>query len=267
MLWRYAVQMPQSPRPGEVTSTLTRRIVAPNPGPMTLDGTNSYLIGTGGDSVVVDPGPLIETHLDALAAGDVGVVLITHRHGDHTEASVEFARRTGAVVRAADPAFCIGGAPLVDGEEIQAAGVLIRVLATPGHTDDSVCFHLPDDGAHGSVLTGDTILGRGTTVIIPPDGGLGDYLSSLDRLEAVGAATVLPAHGPVLPDLAATARAYREHRMARLDEVRAALAGRAASDDPDTVALVTDVVYADIDPAVRFAAEASVRAQLMYLAD
>jgi glyoxylase-like metal-dependent hydrolase (beta-lactamase superfamily II) len=125
-----------------------------------------------------------------------------------------------------------------------------------------VCFHLPDDGAHGSVLTGDTILGRGTTMLDYPDGTLRDYLESLDLLEALGRATVLPAHGPVLPSLAAIANAYRRHRLERLAQIREALdeLGRDA-----TLAAVTDAVYADVDPSVRRAAEMSVAAQLNYL--
>ncbi len=254
--------------PGESTSALTRRVLAPNPGLMTLDGTNSYVIGTGESTVVVDPGPLDDAHVAALAARPVALILVTHFHHDHTDASVELARRTGAPVRAWDAAFCVGAAPLEDGEEITAAGTRIRVTHTPGHTADSVSFQLPDDGPHGSVITGDTILGRGTTVIIPPEGGLSDYLASLDRLEALGPATVLPAHGPVLPDLTAVCTQYREHRMTRLADVRAALAaaGHAAADDPDTVRMVTDAVYTDVPESVRFAAESSVRAQLIYLA-
>ena len=250
--------------PAEImrTSPLTRSLLAPNAGPMTLDGTNSYLIGAPDSRsiVVVDPGPLHEDHLAALAAaGRVELVLISHRHADHTAAGVRFAQLVGAPVRAFDPAFCVNGAPLRDGELIAAAGTSIRVLATPGHTDDSVCLHLPGDGPAGSVLTGDTILGRGTTII---DGALADYLASLEALRALGPATVLPAHGAILPDLAAACTAYLAHRHERLDQVRAALASLGSD---ATVAQVTDLVYAQTDVAVRFAAEASVRAQLTYL--
>jgi glyoxylase-like metal-dependent hydrolase (beta-lactamase superfamily II) len=244
------------------TSPFTRSLLAPNAGPMTLEGTNSYLIGAPDAKtiVVVDPGPLDEAHLAALAAaGRVELVLVTHRHADHSAASVRFAALTGAPVRAFDLAYCVNGATLVDGELILAAGTSIRVVATPGHTDDSVCLHLPGDSPTGSVLTGDTILGRGTSII---DGALADYLASLDRLRAIGPAIVLPAHGPVLPDLTAICDAYLAHRNERLDQVRAVLStlGRDAS-----IAQVTDVVYAQTDAAVRFAAEASVRAQLAYL--
>jgi glyoxylase-like metal-dependent hydrolase (beta-lactamase superfamily II) len=255
------ITRPQHTSP-QHTSPLTRSLLAPNAGPMTLEGTNSYLIGAPDSSsiVVVDPGPLDEGHVAALAAaGRVELVLVTHRHADHTAASVRFAALTGAPVRAFDPAYCVGGDPLGNGELIAAAGTSIRVVATPGHTDDSVCLHLPGDGPTGSVLTGDTILGRGTSII---DGTLADYLTSLEVLRALGPATVLPAHGPVLPDLAASCTAYLAHRHERLDQVRAALATLGAD---ATVAQVTDVVYAQTDAAVRFAAEASVRAQLVYL--
>ncbi|WP_309075617.1 MBL fold metallo-hydrolase [Paenarthrobacter sp.] len=247
------------------SSELTRFRLAPNPGPMSLDGTNSYVIGAPGSRhvAVVDPGPEDEQHLAALAsAGVVDVVLITHRHADHTEASARFHQITGAPVRAALPEHCHGGEPLMGGEVLTAGGVEIRVVATPGHTSDSLCFHVPDDGPSGSVLTGDTILGRGTTVLDYPDGRLGDYLASLDRLETIGPATLLPAHGPVLPALDEKCREYRDHREQRLEQIRTALKhlGEDAS-----IAAVTDAVYPDVDPSVRWAAETSVAAQLDYL--
>ena len=247
------------------STDLTRFRLAPNPGPMSLHGTNSYVLSAPGSAsvVVVDPGPLDEEHLQELTRfGAVELVLVTHRHADHTAASQRFAELTGAPVRAADPAHCHGGAPLAGGEVLHAAGVEIRVLATPGHTSDSVCFHLPGDGVHGAVLTGDTILGVGTTVLDYPDGRLGDYLDSLDRLEALGPATVLPAHGPLLPALDSIVRAYRDHRLDRLAQIRAALAELGADAAVEDVA---DAVYASVDPAVRPAAELSVAAQLDYL--
>lgn len=235
---------------------------------MSLNGTNSYLLaGSGSEAVVVvDPGPLDELHLGALqSAGRVDLVLITHHHRDHTEASARFHELTGAPVRAMDPEQCHGGNVLGDGEVISAAGVRINVLATPGHTADSVCFHLPDDGPTGSVLTGDTVLGRGTTVLCYPDGTLGNYLDSLDRLESLGEARTLPAHGPPLPSIGEISRAYRVHRLERLEQVRAALLTLGRSADVADVVAVTDLVYADVDPSVRRAAEQSVAAQLHYL--
>jgi glyoxylase-like metal-dependent hydrolase (beta-lactamase superfamily II) len=233
---------------------------------MSLEGTNTYLISSAGSgtSVVVDPGPADEGHLQSVAGrGPVELILVTHRHGDHTAGSLRLHELTGAPVRAADSGHCHGGGrPLEDGETIQAGGVEIEVVATPGHTSDSVCFRLPEDGPGGSVLTGDTILGRGTTVLDFPDGTLGDYLHSLDRLEALGAATVLPAHGPMLPSLSATARAYREHRLERLGQIRGAL--DLLGGDAE-VSAVADVVYSDVEPRLRRAVEMSVAAQLHYL--
>ncbi|MCQ1954888.1 MBL fold metallo-hydrolase [Arthrobacter sp. zg-Y826] len=254
------------PESGVVRSSdLTRVRLAPNPGPMSLDGTNSYVVAApgSGSTVVVDPGPQDEGHLQALAdAGTVELVLITHRHPDHTEASRRFAELTGAPVRAFDPAFCVSGKPLAADEEISAAGVDIRVLATPGHTSDSVCFWLPDDGANGSVLTGDTILGRGTTVLDYPDGNLGDYLDTLDMLSRLGPAMVLPGHGPVQADLSSMVLTYRDHREERLEQIRTAL----EQAGPDAGAgEIADLVYSDVPANVRRAAELSVAAQLAYL--
>jgi glyoxylase-like metal-dependent hydrolase (beta-lactamase superfamily II) len=234
-----------------------------NPGPMTLDGTNTWLLrGSESDaSIVVDPGQSDVTHLDRLvaAAPDIAVALVTHRHFDHCQLAAELHARTGAPVRAVDPAFCHGAPPLRDGETIHAAGLEVTVLATPGHTADSVSFVV---GKAEAVLTGDTVLGRGTTVVAHPDGVLGPYLESLRRLAALGDATVLTGHGPELPSIAEVAAMYLAHREERLDEVRAALARLG----PDATARqIVEVVYADVDESLWFAADLSVEAQLAYL--
>ena len=268
------------------TTVLTRRLLAPNPGPMTLDGTNSWLVGAPGqrDVVVVDPGPADRGHLEALAAaGRTVLTLITHRHADHAGAVDEFHALTGAPVRAFLPELCRGAGPLADRETIEAAGVRIEVLHTPGHTADSVCLHLPDDtplpraeddrdgadddgdhggGRRGSVLTGDTVLGRGTTVLDHPDGTLGAYLRSLHRLAVLGEALVLPGHADVRPDLERTCEDLLEHRMERLAEVREAVRslGRGA-----TLEAITARIYHDVPPDVLPAARLSVGAQLAYL--
>lgn len=251
---------------------------APNAGPMTLDGTNTYVLRAPGSLrvVVVDPGPIDEGHLAEIERfGIVELILLTHRHHDHSDAVAQFAAKTGAVARAVDERWCIGGEPLVDGELIEAAGLRIEVVATPGHTSDSVCFVLADDatpdgqpGAAGSVLTGDTILGRGTTVIAHPDGSLADYLDSLARLRARGSLRVLPAHGPELPDLVAVCDAYLAHRHGKLQQVQAAI-GVLPPDpaDAEIVECVIAAVYTDAPESVLPAARASVRAQLAYLAD
>ncbi|MFA4841517.1 MAG: MBL fold metallo-hydrolase [Agrococcus sp.] len=235
------------------------RFLAPNPGPMTLEGTNTYVLG---GQVVVDPGPADAGHIERLVALRPRLILVTHRHPDHTEGASELARSTGAVLRGLDPDECLGGEPLVDGEWIPVDDVELQIVATPGHTADSVCIVVPGR----AVLTGDTILGRGTTVIMHPDGAVGPYLASLDRLEELGDLQALPGHGEPLPSVAAVAREYRAHRLERLAQVRAALERLGTTAADASVAAVTDEVYADVDPSVRQAAEASTAAQLAYLA-
>jgi glyoxylase-like metal-dependent hydrolase (beta-lactamase superfamily II) len=257
--------------PRRVTGTAAV-LLAGNPSPMTLDGTNTWVLGSRG-SVVVDPGPDDAEHVQrvARAAPGVRLVLITHWHHDHTGGVPLLCRLTGAAVRAADPGRCFGSSgaappgsagavPLADGEMIEVDDVALRVLATPGHTVDSVCFEL---AGGGGVLTGDTVLGRGTTVIIPGDGDLGDYLGSLRRLGSLPAGLpVLPGHGPDLPDLAITVREYLRHREQRLDQIRAALGELGPT---ATAGRIVEHVYTDVDPRLRPVAELSVQAQLDYL--
>jgi glyoxylase-like metal-dependent hydrolase (beta-lactamase superfamily II) len=244
-------------------------VLAPNPGPMSLDGTNTWVLlePGGARAAVVDPGPLDEGHLaEVLAVTErlgarVAMILLTHGHPDHAESAGRFAELTGAPVRALDPALRLGEEGLADGDVLELDGLEIRVLGTPGHTSDSLSFLLPADGA---LLTGDTILGRGSTVIAHPDGRLGDYLDSLRylrRLAEQGQASVmLPGHGGVLDQPLAAIDHYLTHRQARLAQVEAALA---AGDQ--TAAEVVRRVYADVDPELWPVAELSVLAQLEYL--
>jgi glyoxylase-like metal-dependent hydrolase (beta-lactamase superfamily II) len=211
-----------------------RCVLAPNPSPMTLDGTNTWILAEPGSprAVVVDPGPAHAGHLHRVrdqvaAAGQrVAQILLTHSHPDHAE------------------------------------GAEIRVVATPGHSADSVCLHLPADGA---LLTGDTVLGRGTTVIAG-DGNLTAYLESLDRLrqltDQAGLTALLPGHGPMLSDPGATLDYYISHRHERLAEVQAAL--DAGDRTPDEIVAR---IYRDVDRALWPYAAFSVRAALQYLAD
>ncbi|MGB5151557.1 MAG: MBL fold metallo-hydrolase [Mycobacterium sp.] len=236
-------------------------LLCDNQGMMTLDGTNTWVLrGPRSDEmVIVDPGPDDDDHIERIAAlGKIGLVLISHKHGDHTDGIDKLVDRTGAVVRAVGSGFLRGlGGPLVDGEVIEAAGLRIKVMATPGHTADSLSF-LVDD----AVLTADTVLGRGTTVIDDEDGSLAAYLESLRRLQGLGPRTVLPGHGPDLDDLAEIATTYLAHRQERLDQVRAAL--RVLGADA-TVKQVVAHVYTDVDEKLWPAAEKSTQAQLDYL--
>lgn len=236
-------------------------LLADNPGLMTLDGTNTWVLrGPGSDEmVVVDPGPDDADHIARLAElGPIPLVLISHKHEDHTGGIDKIVDATGAVVRSVGSGFLRGlGGPLTDGEVIEAAGLRITVLATPGHTVDSLSFVLDD-----AVLTADTVLGRGTTVIDDEDGSLAAYLESLRRLRGLGRRVVLPGHGPELPDLAAVSDMYLAHREERLEQVRAAL--RELGEDA-TARQVVEHVYTDVDEKLWDAAESSVRAQLDYL--
>jgi glyoxylase-like metal-dependent hydrolase (beta-lactamase superfamily II) len=248
-------------------------VLAPNASPMTLDGTNTWVLHDPdtGRSLVVDPGPPDEQHLSAVAeaAGDVQAVLLTHHHLDHSEAARGFAERVGCGVRALDPAYRLGDEGLGEGDVVAVGDLEVHVIATPGHTSDSLSFVLP---AQRAVLTGDTVLGRGTTVVAHPDGRLGAYLDSLDRLHALADAhnidVVWPGHGPVIDDALAALDFYISHRQERLAQVEAALSQLQAGGLADAVTLprqVVEIVYADIDPVLWGAAELSVRAQLDYL--
>lgn len=250
------------------TTTVSDRVasvLAPNPGVMTLDGTNTYVLREreGARSVVVDPGPLDAGHLDAVLAlaGEVALVLVTHHHGDHTEAVPRFAELTGAPTRAVSPEHCVGAEPLADGEVLDVDGLAVQVLHTPGHTADSACFLLP---AEDALLTGDTILGRGTTIVAHPDGRLGPYLDSLRAIRELVVTghveRLLPAHGPVLEDPASVVDFYLAHREERLEQVRRAVAAGAATPQD-----VVERVYADVDRSLWPAAERSVAAQLEHL--
>jgi glyoxylase-like metal-dependent hydrolase (beta-lactamase superfamily II) len=249
------------------------RVLAANPGPMTLDGTNTWILRAPDSdrAVVVDPGPMLEEHLRAVldaveaAGATVETVLLTHNHFDHSEGAAWFANQANCPVRSVDPAYRIPtdhAHGLAEGDVIGAGDLRIEVLPTPGHTLDSVCFWLPQDG---SLLTGDTVLGRGTSVVAHPDGALGPYLESLESLRAfanspAGVDRLLPGHGPVIDDPTGVLTYYLDHRRERLDQVRAAVA--AGHTTPEAI---VETVYADVGQHLWPAAERSVRAQLDYL--
>lgn len=244
-------------------------VLAPNPSPMTLDGTNTWIVmaQAGSQALVIDPGPLDEGHLQEVCriVADRGArvteTILTHAHLDHSEAGPRFAELTGSRLRALGR----GHDDLSDGSVVRFDGGDLRVVATPGHTSDSLSFALEADHA---LLTGDMILGRGTTVVAHPDGELAAYLDSLERIRALtgggGVSTILPGHGPVVPDAAAMVAFYQRHRAERLEQVRAALADGAAGED-DPVEGILRRVYAEVPQSVWPAARLSIRAQLEYL--
>jgi glyoxylase-like metal-dependent hydrolase (beta-lactamase superfamily II) len=246
----------------EQATTHALRLLAPNPGPMTLDGTNTWVLREPGDGpcVVVDPGPLDEGHLTRVAEhGPVSLIVLTHGHIDHAEGAARLRELTGAPVTALDPGLCVGADPLSQ-QANRFVGLDWLTLLTPGHSSDSVCFLLTADRA---LITGDTVLGRGTTVVAHPDGRLRDYLDSVQRLRDLADTDIdvlLPGHGPVVDDPIAVLDHYLAHRSERLEQVRAAMADGASSP-----ADVVRLVYADVDPSLWSAAEMSVRAQLDYL--
>jgi glyoxylase-like metal-dependent hydrolase (beta-lactamase superfamily II) len=256
-------------------------VLAPNANLMTLDGTNTWVLREPGArrGVVIDPGPPDASHLAAIeaAAGledgfSIGAVLLTHHHFDHSESAREFATRWGCGVRALDPEYRLGSEGLGDGDVVEVDGLEVRIVGTPGHTADSLSFWVP---AESAVLTGDTVLGRGTTVVAHPDGELGAYLDSLDRLHALAESreitAIWPGHGPVIEDALVALDYYIGHRAQRLDQVRAALEQLASEPHPEGIATedlprqVVEIVYTDVDPVLWGAAELSVRAQLAYL--
>lgn len=245
------------------------RIRADNPSPMTLTGTNTYVLHSRDDTsaVIVDPGPELPEHRDRLLAevGDrrLAAIVLTHQHADHSEMLGSIEDWAPEVpVHAVLERFSRHVPPVSDGDRIafgDGAADVLDVVATPGHTGDSISL------IHDGVLySGDTILGEGTTIVTHPEGSLGDYLLSLDRLRELydsGAyVRIEPAHGPTIDSPAEVIDHYRDHRRERIAQVRAALEQGAR-----TAAEVCDIVYHDVDARVRGAAEQIVRAQLSYL--
>ena len=253
------------PRTAELEPLVTR-VLAPNPSGMTLDGTNTYLVGApgSGQAVVVDPGPADDAHLAAveaaLAARDAEVVavLVTHHHGDHAEAAQPWGARFGAQVAAADPAVAgPDGRVLEPGEQLRLAGTTVGVVATPGHCSDHLAFRLDS----GAVLVGDHVLGRGTSVVTHPEGSVVAYLDSLRRVHDLGPSALYCGHGPELTeDPLAVLQYYAAHRGYREWQLLDALLPGS-----QTVDELVATVYAAVPQELWPAAAQSVRATLAKL--
>ncbi|MCC5949645.1 MAG: MBL fold metallo-hydrolase [Nitriliruptoraceae bacterium] len=239
------------------------RVLADNASPMTLDGTNTYLVGAPGtgEVLIVDPGPDDPDHRqrvdEAIAARDAAVraIVVTHHHLDHAEAAAAWGRAHGVeVVARAGEVAVPSTATVGDGDRIGLAGLDVEVVATPGHTRDHIALRL----GSGALLTGDHVLGRGSSVVAAPDGDLNAYLTSLRRVLDLGPDVLYPGHGPALrEDPSAVIRYYLEHRSYRERQILALLAAGARGPR----ALV-ETIYAEVDRRLWDAAEASTRATL-----
>lgn len=232
-------------------------ITAPNPGPYTLDGTKTYLIGT---SVVIDPGPEIPSHIEAIlaAAPELSTIVVTHRHADHAPAAAALRNRLN--VRLFAPAGSIAGAPidreLADGDRIETPLGPLEAIATPGHTAEHFCFLSPQ----GDLFTGDTILGEGTTTIFPPDGDMGRYLESLRQLRERRPKRIYPGHGPIRDDAVELIDFYIHHRLEREAQILGIL-----SEGESNLAAMRASVYPDLNPLLVVAAETQLSAHLIHL--
>lgn len=249
-------------------------VLCDNPSYTALEGTNTWIVRAAEDSraIVVDPGPEDEGHLNVVSAcaGEVALILVTHRHDDHASGAQRLRQLTGAPIRAYDPSYCNGAPALQDGEIVTVEGITpqLEVVHTPGHTADSTSFFVWSEEAGSShlegIITGDTIVGRHTVLLSETDGDLGEYLKTLDMLEKRGKGVPLfPGHGPDLDDSSKVARKYIDRRHYRLDQIKQV--HQEIGEDVDLKTLV-DEMYDDVDPVLRHAAEQSTRTALKYLA-
>lgn len=232
------------------------RVLAPNPGIRELEGTNTWIVGYG-PSVVIDPGPEDEGHLREVLreAGPVAAVLLTHDHPDHAPAASVFASMTGAPIYAVRPPP--EGERLRDGQVVAAGGVSVTAVATPGHAPDHVVFWAAQERA---LFTGDSVLGRGTSVIDPPEGDLIQYLRSLKRMRHLSPRTIYPGHGPVVLNGVAKLEEYLEHRAMREEQVLTAL-----GDTPRAPEEMVPEIYVGYPADVHELAARSVLAHLLKL--
>ena len=231
------------------------RVVAPNPGPYTGPGTNTWIVDAGPVAVVIDPGPDDDAHLAALnrrlAGKTVGVVLVTHSHPDHLPLAERFAAPHHASVRRYPE--------VADGDVIRAGNLNVTALHTPGHSGDHLSFVLAEDRA---IFTGDLILGRGSSMVTYPEGDVAAYLRSLDRLAAINPRILFPGHWDPVTDAMAKIDEYRAHRLEREAQVLAEVRrGRG------TAAELTRRVYGELDDKLLVAAEMTMRAHLRKLVD
>jgi glyoxylase-like metal-dependent hydrolase (beta-lactamase superfamily II) len=243
-----------SPGVASAISPLVRRIVAPNAGPLTGPGSNTYLVGVD-EIVVVDPGPDVASHVDAIVGcgGDrIRWIALTHGHADHAAAAPALAARTGAEI--------LAFGTVDDGFELESTEFRLMALHTPGHSPDHICYLLEEER---KLFSGDTVIDGSTVVIAPPGGDMAAYLASLERLgnRRLRLRSIAPGHGHLIDDPAKRLAGYLQHRLDREASIVAALEAGAA-----TVDQLVAAVYVDLPPVLREAAAQTVHAHLLKLA-
>jgi glyoxylase-like metal-dependent hydrolase (beta-lactamase superfamily II) len=238
--------------------TRVARVLADNPGPYTLEGTNTWVVGES-PAIVIDPGPSDERHMEIVLekAGPIGAVLITHRHPDHAPGAQALAAASGAPVLALEPRH--GEERLAAGQAIAAGGIVLRAVRTPGHSPDHVIFH---DVVASALFTGDAVLGRGTSVIDPPEGDMADYVRSLVAMRALAPRVLYPGHGPVVETGVQKLDEYLAHRQMRERQVLECLAVATHARSPDELAAE---IYSDYPDELRAAAARTLLAHLLKL--
>jgi glyoxylase-like metal-dependent hydrolase (beta-lactamase superfamily II) len=261
-------------RPDQV-SPLIRRVVADNPGPFTFRGTGTYIVGKG-EVAVIDPGPDLPEHLQALLRAldgeQVSTILLTHTHLDHSPLAAPLAEATGArtwglpAPPTSDPAVRLDEGQdrafspdtlAQDGLKVAGPGWTLQALTTPGHVSNHVCWALEEENA---LFSGDHVMGWSTTVVSPPDGDMSDYYASLDKVAARGFSRLWPTHGPPVTEVAPFLAAYKAHRLERERQILEQLAqGRC------TIGEMVPVIYAAVDKRLHPAAAHSVLAHLIHL--
>ena len=231
-------------------------VLANNPSAYTAAGTNTYLLDFEGRLVVVDPGPTMDDHMEAITSAVAGrpvdAIVVTHRHPDHAPAAALMAERLDAPVYAMDPSPPFPAKIVVEnGHEIEVAGRTLSLIHTPGHTDDSITLI---SGGHAFI--GDVLMGESTVIIED----LTAYLDSLELLAAMGLEALHPGHGPVIDEPSVRLQQVIEHRLSRNDQIVAAIESGASN-----VIEIREHVYHDLNPALHVAAEGSVRTHLAHL--